>query len=144
MIILLLRSIRLLYYAFMFVHHQTHTHATTYDYDDTKYAIYFFSHQPRSETQAILQHQASRVQLQAPNMAEVTVATWGELSQTRHNTSSATRHRDWAHRLHTSPTPNYIMSDNKKQEKDYTKEVDALLPEAETIIKVLIMKLDIS
>ncbi len=82
MIILLLRSIRLLYYVYMFVHHQPHTHATTYDYDDTKYAIHFFSHQPRSETQAILQHQASRVQLQAPsnnNMAEVTVATWGRI-----------------------------------------------------------------
>ena len=28
------------------------------------------------------------------------------------------------------------MADNKKQEKDYTKEVDALLPEAEAIVKV--------
>lgn len=119
----------------MFVNHQTHTHATTYDYDGTKYAIHFLSHQPRSETQAILQHQASEV-LQTANLAEVNVATWGELLQTRNNTLSATRHRDWAHRLHTSSTPNYIMSDNKKQEKDFTKEVDALLPEAEAIIKV--------
>lgn len=28
------------------------------------------------------------------------------------------------------------MSDNKKQEKDYTKEVDAILPEAEAVVKV--------
>jgi len=28
------------------------------------------------------------------------------------------------------------MADNKKQEKDFTKEVDALIPEAESIIKV--------
>jgi 26S proteasome regulatory subunit N5 len=28
------------------------------------------------------------------------------------------------------------MADNKKQEKDFTKEVDALLPEADAIIKV--------
>jgi len=28
------------------------------------------------------------------------------------------------------------MADNKKQEKDYTKEVDALVPEAEAIVKV--------
>lgn len=28
------------------------------------------------------------------------------------------------------------MADNKKQEKDFTKEVDALIPEAELIIKV--------
>lgn len=32
--------------------------------------------------------------------------------------------------------PPYIMSDNKKQEKDYSKEVDALLPEAEALAKV--------
>jgi hypothetical protein len=28
------------------------------------------------------------------------------------------------------------MADNKKQEKDFTKEVDALIPEVELIIKV--------
>ena len=28
------------------------------------------------------------------------------------------------------------MADNKKQEKDYTKEVDSLLPEVESIVKV--------
>jgi 26S proteasome regulatory subunit N5 len=28
------------------------------------------------------------------------------------------------------------MADNKKQEKDFTKEVDALIPEADAIIKV--------
>jgi len=28
------------------------------------------------------------------------------------------------------------MADNKKQEKDFTKEVDALIPEAESIIEV--------
>lgn len=30
------------------------------------------------------------------------------------------------------------MSDNKKQEKDYTSEVDTLLPEAEASVKVCI------
>lgn len=29
------------------------------------------------------------------------------------------------------------MADNKKQEKDFTKEVDALLPEADATIQVL-------
>jgi len=28
------------------------------------------------------------------------------------------------------------MADNKKQEKDFTKEVDALLPEADALVKV--------
>jgi len=28
------------------------------------------------------------------------------------------------------------MADNKKQEKDFTKEVDALIPEADAVIKV--------
>lgn len=32
--------------------------------------------------------------------------------------------------------PPFVMSDNKKQEKDYTPEVNALLPEAETLAKV--------
>jgi hypothetical protein len=30
----------------------------------------------------------------------------------------------------------FTMADNKKQEKDFTKEVDALIPEVELIIKV--------
>mgnify|MGYP007051635140 FL=1 len=30
----------------------------------------------------------------------------------------------------------HIMSDNKKQEKDYTPEVEALLPEAESLAQV--------
>lgn len=32
--------------------------------------------------------------------------------------------------------PQYIMSDNRKQEKDFSPEVDALLPEAEKLVKV--------
>jgi hypothetical protein len=33
------------------------------------------------------------------------------------------------------------MSDNKKQEKDFTKEVDALLPEAAATVKVFLVDL---
>lgn len=55
--------------------------------------------------------------------------------QTEHN-NLATRHLDRTGNLHLSSLKNYTMADNKKQEKDYTKEVDALLPEADATIKV--------
>ena len=63
---------------------------------------------------------------------EVTVATWipkWQGSQIRNN-NTATRH------FTNSVSWSYIMADNKKQERDFTVEVDALLPVAESIAKV--------
>ena len=68
-------------------------------------------------------------------MPEVSVGTWADLLQTRHN-NFATRHRDWLANPSNSSPKNYNMADNKKQEKDFTKEVDALLPDADATIKV--------
>jgi len=64
---------------------------------------------------------------------EVTVATWtqGSLKQTNNNTN-ATRHCAPFH----SPSWSYIMADNKKQERDFTVEVDTLLPDAESVARV--------
>ena len=59
-------------------------------------------------------------------------------AQTNDNNSNvATRQRD---RIHNSKSPywTHIMSDNKKQEKDFTKEVDERLPEAAEIVKVCV------
>ena len=66
------------------------------------------------------------------------VATWIHpkwKEQTRIN-KTGTRHSDWIERTLNLPANRFIMSDNKKQEKDYTSEVDALLPEAEATVKV--------
>jgi len=73
-------------------------------------------------------------------MPEVNVSTWVTPTQTDQN-NLATRHRRDLHWL-TSPSnhwssESYNMADNKKQEKDFTKEVDALLPEADATIQVL-------
>lgn len=70
---------------------------------------------------------------------EVTVATWiqkrqGSLKQTRSN-NSATRHKFTNLNVRHSAW-SYIMADNKKQERDFTVEVDALLPDAESVAKV--------
>ena len=71
---------------------------------------------------------------------EVMVATWA----TRHlgtsclsspSTAPGAPTTNSTRVLNTPPT-NYAMSDNKKQERDYTPEVDALLPEAEALVKV--------
>ena len=67
-------------------------------------------------------------------MPEVTVGTWLPPSQTRQN-NLATRHRD-SIGAPSKYSSNHYMADNKKQEKDYTKEVDALVPEAEAVVKV--------
>lgn len=64
---------------------------------------------------------------------KVEVARWVPKPRfvTKHNIANrATRH----FALH-SPTWNYIMSE-KKQERDFTPEVDAILPEAESLAKV--------
>lgn len=53
-------------------------------------------------------------------------------SQTTDN-NTATRH--FVQRTHKSASWIYIMADNKKQEKDFTKEVDAILPEAASLAK---------
>ncbi|GLB35964.1 putative motif in proteasome subunits, Int-6, Nip-1 and TRIP-15 [Lyophyllum shimeji] len=69
--------------------------------------------------------------------AEVTVATWLDRKwkgQTGNN-NTATRHSDWIRKTLNSASYRFIMSDNKKQEKDFTKEVDALLPDAESLAK---------
>ncbi|KAG5720109.1 hypothetical protein E4T56_gene17752, partial [Termitomyces sp. T112] len=69
---------------------------------------------------------------------EVNVATWVHpkwKEQIRIN-NTGTRHSDWIERTLNSSSYRFIMSDNKKQEKDYTSEVDALLPEAEATVKL--------
>ncbi|KAG6862181.1 hypothetical protein C0995_004263 [Termitomyces sp. Mi166 len=70
-------------------------------------------------------------------MNEVNVARWINpkwKEQIRIN-NTGTRHSDWIEKTLNSPSYRFIMSDNKKQEKDYTSEVDSLLPEAEAIVK---------
>ena len=64
---------------------------------------------------------------------EVQVRFWKRrrACQTSSN-KTATRHFHFP----SSCTFSSIMSDNKKQEKDFTPEVDALLPEAESLVKV--------
>ena len=66
---------------------------------------------------------------------EVTVSTWLKGLQTSDN-NTATRHRDWIAKFQSTAAYSYTMADNKKQERDFTKEVDALLPEADALIKV--------
>jgi hypothetical protein len=67
---------------------------------------------------------------------ELIVGTWAQsLSQIRAN-NAATRHLELAPPTRTYIYPRFIMSDNKKQEKDFTPEVEALLPEAEKLAKV--------
>jgi len=70
--------------------------------------------------------------------AEVTVATWldPKWKEQIKNNNTATRHSDWIQRTLNSTSHRFIMSDNKKQEKDFTSEVDVLLPEAEAVVKV--------
>lgn len=68
-------------------------------------------------------------------LPEVTVATWMKSKLQTDVNNAATRHF-WIESTRNSPSWKFIMSDNKKQEKDYTKEVDALLPEAEALVKV--------
>ena len=71
---------------------------------------------------------------------EVMVATWA----TRHLGTSCLSSPSIAPsasttnnaRVLTTPPTKYAMSDNKKQERDYTPEVDTLLPEAEALVKV--------
>ena len=71
---------------------------------------------------------------------EVMVATWA----TRHLGTSYLSSPSIAPsapttnnaRVLSTPNTKYAMSDNKKQERDYTPEVDALLPEAEALVKV--------
>jgi hypothetical protein len=144
-ILLLLQPFCLLYYVLRWLL-QMPTYANTYAYayDDPIYAIHFFSQPTSSETVKNILEQAQEASVLDETSArpEVNVATWIELLQTRPNTS-ATRHRDWIHNTHTSSTHKFNMSDNKKQEKDYTKEVDALLPEAAALIKVPIFIFDI-
>lgn len=123
----------------------TYANTYAYAYDDPIYAIHFFSQPTNSETVKNTLQQAQQASLLNEDSAarpEVNVATWGELLQTKPNTS-ATRHRDWIRNTHTSSTYKFNMSDNKKQEKDYTKEVDALLPEADALIKVRVFIFDI-
>jgi 26S proteasome regulatory subunit N5 len=71
-----------------------------------------------------------------PSLPEVTVATWiqkGQESLRQTNTNiNATRHFSTVH----SASWSFIMADNKKQERDFTIEVDALLPDAQSIAKV--------
>jgi hypothetical protein len=63
-----------------------------------------------------------------------------KLQITDNNTSTRHRKRELIGRsTHTPSLPAFIMSDNKKQEKDFTKEVDALLPEAEALAKVRLL-----
>ncbi|KAF5384842.1 hypothetical protein D9615_001357 [Tricholomella constricta] len=72
------------------------------------------------------------VKVSQPEVVETWIPKWKE--QTRNN-NTATRHSDWMQRTLTSPSYNFIMSDNKKQEKDFTLEVDTLLPEAAVAVK---------
>jgi hypothetical protein len=69
--------------------------------------------------------------------SEVSVALWYKrgVEQTDSN-NNATRHSRWLEQRNKTPSWISIMADNKKQEKDYTKEVDSLLPEVELIAKV--------
>jgi hypothetical protein len=70
-------------------------------------------------------------------MSEVNVSTWVTPIQTDQN-NLATRHRrDLPCPSNYWSSESYNMADNKKQEKDFTKEVDALLPEADATIQVL-------
>ena len=82
------------------------------------------------------EHDDVAIYIQPP---EVTVATWSQkgqesLKQTVNN-NNATRHFSDFTALH-SPSWTYIMADNKKQERDFTVEVDALLSEVEPLAKV--------
>ena len=65
---------------------------------------------------------------------EVTVATWILKQETTQisNNNAATRHSATTHSAFWS----HIMADNKKQEKDFTVEVDTLLPDAASLAKV--------
>ncbi|KAG5647556.1 hypothetical protein DXG03_008909 [Asterophora parasitica] len=68
---------------------------------------------------------------------EVAISAWIDpkwKEQTRNN-NTVTRHSDWVQRTLTWPSYKFIMSDNKKQERDFTPEVDTLLPEAASIAK---------
>lgn len=124
----------------------------TYDYDHAQpiHAIHFFSSPTTSQyeskrrkeldaTNAMKQGRGlekNTLKSSKERVPEVMVGTWRPISQTVANTI-ATRHRDQIQQPNNSSTRIYNMADNKKQEKDYTKEVDALLPEAEAIVKVL-------
>ena len=100
---------------------QTSSHSNTYayDYDHAIHAIHFFSQTPNA-----FKYEES----------PANIVTWMTPQTNSNNSSIATRQRDWTHNS-KSPSWIYTMSDNKKQEKDFTKEVDALLPEAATTIK---------
>lgn len=66
------------------------------------------------------------------------VATWivPKWKRQTQNNNTETRHSDWLN----SPSLKFYMSDNKKQEKDYTKEVEILLPEASSIANVCLFR----
>ncbi len=69
--------------------------------------------------------------IQHGNKTQCAETAWLYGCQTVIN-NTATRHLGQAPRLGVAPT----MADNKKQEKDFTKEVDELLPQVDAIIKV--------
>jgi hypothetical protein len=72
--------------------------------------------------------------IQHGNRAKFPETAWLYECQTVIN-NTATRHLGQAPRLGVAPT----MADNKKQEKDFTKEVDELLPQVDAVIKVRLL-----
>jgi hypothetical protein len=71
-----------------------------------------------------------RVQVKQLEEVPQAIFTWRTQTSGK---QSATRHSGF---FQKSPAWAYLMADNKKQEKDFSKDVDDLLPLAATLIKV--------
>lgn len=75
-------------------------------------------------------------------MNEVQVASWIEAAVRKRTSSqiaeNGTRQFTPSNALLYTPW-NSTMSDNRKQEKDFTPEVDAILPEATSLVQVCLL-----
>jgi len=109
--------------------HMNSMNTYAYAYDDNTHAIHFFSPMTVATKNDLSEIPCGGI---GPG---INLCTWAKSLQTDCN-NVATRHRPCNQETLNTPAWKYIMSDNRKQEKDYTKEVDALLPQAETLIKV--------
>lgn len=93
-------------------------------------------HAPESEkideTPPAVELQQGKLDTTAAFEGEVQVGKWIRQGLPLNQTSA----KITATRVGSLKVPQYIMSDNRKQEKDFSPEVDALLPEAEKLVKV--------
>ena len=86
----------------------------------------------RNGTEAISKPEEAVAVAVVESKVPVAVERWVPKLKAR----TITRNNATRHLALDSPGQKYIMSDNKKQERDFTPEVDALLPDAASLAKV--------